>query len=140
MSRTPIAAGTVAIVRDSFARATGANGQFFEQFYDRLLSQKPVYRAMFGDVNMVHQYARLHGGIQKLLEYAENPVPETLTMIASIHKSPTLTVQGTHYLDWVDSLLSVLSDSDEQFDAEIADHWVTVVMPGIEFMKAYGQG
>lgn len=127
---------TIVEVRASFHRATMTNAQFFQDFYADLLAKNPVYVRMFGNVEMVQQYARLYAGINKLFEYAENPRPQTLHLIASIHKTKTLSLEHAHYLDWIDSLLATLAKSDRQFDAAMADKWLTVVMPGIEFMRS----
>lgn len=130
-----VPAETIADVRASFQRATTLNGRFFQDFYATLLAKNPVYERMFGNVEMVQQYARLYAGIMKLFEYAENPRPETLHLIAAIHNTKTLSLERSHYLDWLDSLLTTLSKSDDRFDAAMADKWLAVVMPGIEFMR-----
>lgn len=134
MNEIPV--DTLQGVRASFRRATQENPRFFEEFYATLLSRNPRYVKMFGNVDMVHQYARLYAGIHKLFEYAENPRPETLHLVASIHDRNRVNVRPEHYLDWVDALLETLSRSDPVFGPELADRWVTVIMPGIEFMKS----
>lgn len=134
---TDIDAGTIGRVRESYDRAVRERSSFFEDFYDELISKRAVYQRLFGDVDMVHQYARLYAGLHKLIEYAEDPAPERLTLIAEVHSSGHLDIQPTHYLDWVDALLATLSISDPKFDADLADDWVTMLMPGIEFMKSW---
>jgi hypothetical protein len=131
-----ILAETITDVRASFQRATTLNGRFFQDFYATLLAKNPAYVRMFGNVEMVQQYARLYAGIMKLFEYAENPRPETLHLIAAIHNTKALSLEHSHYLDWLDSLLTVLSKSDDRFDVAMADKWLSVVMPGIEFMRS----
>ncbi len=126
----------IADVRASFERATKQNPRFFQDFYGELLPKKKEYGEMFGDVNMVHQYHRLYSGILKLFEYAEEHKPATLHLVGSLHAKDYVNVKPAHYLDWVHALLEVLTKSDDKFDAKLAGKWVTVVKPGIEFMKS----
>jgi len=132
----PVAEPTVTKAEASLDRAQTANPNFIPQFYETFMGKRDAFSKMFTNVDMVHQYARLYNGLIKLFEYARNPAPETLSLLAKIHSRKHVGVKPAYYFDWLDALLGTLKSCDPKFDSSVAEHWIATLMPGIEYLKA----
>lgn len=131
---SPIDQVVIQAVRASYERATGQNKSFFPDFYEQLISKSPEYERMFGDVEMVHQYAHLYNGILKLFEYAAEQNSSILNLVGQVHGTGNVDVLPAHYQDWIKSLLAVLSFSDPEFTPELSKQWIAIIKPGIKYM------
>ena len=129
------------VFQESLARAT-KDPRFMERFYEHFLNSSSAIREKFKRTNWERQYRMMVESFEHLTDVGRSWTDndEHLRHLAAVHGKQGNKIPAWMYDNWLDSLLVAVSESDPEFDDDVASAWRKMMWKGIAFMKArYGE-
>lgn len=127
------------IFDQSFQRATArrvCDADFFEAFYERFLAADPRIAEKFAHTDMAHQRSMLKKSFHYMANfYVSTELNAYLERIAERHGPHQLDITADLYDSWLEALIAVLREFDDQCTGEVELAWRVVLAPGIAYMK-----
>lgn len=119
------------LAKKSYSRVCAGRSGFYAAFYQRFFRACPDAEAMFGDMNMEEQYAKLDAALHYLLNFADQDMtePTALTGIARRHERLGLT--RLHFEEFAAALLETLREFGE---GEAVEAWERTIRPGVQYL------
>lgn len=99
---------------------------FITRFYEVFMASDPQVAAMFANTDFQTQRLALRRGISVAIFHASGSavVKRTTEQMADVHsRSGRCPVSPRLYPLWVDSLLKVVAEADEEADAQLLARW-----------------
>lgn len=132
------------IFNDSYERVLSpsdprnrSDGGFFDTFYRKFLASSPRVADAFKHTDMTRQIRVLSASLHLLMACTAGQEPSsTLKDIAIIHSKKQRNITPDLYDIWMMCLLETVADYDPEFDEKVADAWLSVLKPGIDYMKS----
>lgn len=123
-------------VRPSFLRCCEHGSEFLDSFYATLAITVPRTAAMFHGVDMQAQNQLVRDGIERLLDFAEEPTDALaeLERLAELHSAGRLRVEPGMYDGWIESLVATVRELDPLATEPLLAGWREVLRVGIQFM------
>lgn len=124
-------------VKQSFGRALG-DRDLLANFYNRLLNSSPEIGKAFVNVDMEKQKEILQMSLSMAILYPQGNVVATHAMdkVRHSHNQANLNIKPELYQYWLDSLLSVVAESDPDFTLELDQQWRAVMGIVIEHISS----
>lgn len=110
------------------------NEQFFDTFYDLLLSKSHAVEVKFADTDFTHQRLMLREALLVMLCF-ENGVEGTREEIERLgRRHQEMDVTPEMYSLWLDSLCEAIRLHDSHCTDELEQHWRRAIQSGIDLM------
>ncbi len=125
---------------DGSLRRCTSSPRFVDRFYERFLASSPKVREKFAGTDFVRQKRALRASLHLLLLAAmdERDGPRKyLHDLAIRHSSKDLDIGAELYDLWLDSLLEVVEEEDEECTPEILEAWGKVMGIGIRYLLSH---
>ena len=100
--------------------------QFIERFYQTFLASSPAIPPMFASTDFNKQRMALRRGISVAISHAAaSPLSKRATVeMAEVHSGKgRCPVDPALYPFWIDSMLKVIEETDEEADAALMQRW-----------------
>jgi len=127
------------IFDDSYKRALNTErdgNDFFESFYDHFLSGQKEIAKRFVNTDMVVQQSMLKKSFYSLFAfYASGQTDDSIRKIAEKHNRNNLDIRPEFYDRWLECLITIVSQYDDEFSEDVELAWRLVMTPGITYMK-----
>jgi len=122
----------VVLAKKSYSRVCAGKTEFYAAFYQQFFARCPEAVAMFGNLKMEDQYAKLDAALHYLLNFADMDMtePTALTHIALRHAR--LQITGKQFNDFAEALLETLRHFGE---AQAVEAWERTIRPGVQYLK-----
>jgi serine/threonine protein kinase len=122
----------VVLAKKSYSRVCAGKAEFYAAFYQQFFARCPEAVAMFANLKMEDQYAKLDSALHYLLNFADMDMtePTSLTHIALRHAR--LQITGKQFNDFAEALLATLRQFGE---AEAVEAWERTIRPGVQYLK-----
>ena len=119
---------------DSFDRCQACEG-FLDLFYERFLGSSEEIAALFTAVDMARLKRMLRQSLILTMVASEGSKysRQRLAALGDLHRDAG--VSPRHYDLWLDTLVSVVTELDGHFDAQVDRAWRDVMGLGIQLMK-----
>ena len=132
-------AKTLDIFERSLNRCNSKPG-FLDRFYERLLEKSPKVREKFEHTDFVRQKRALRASFHLMLLAAgdgEEGPERHLQHLAVSHSRKQLNIGAEYYDYWLDSLLAVMREFDDEWSHEVEDAWEQVMGVGINYLLSH---
>lgn len=126
-------------VHKSFARCA-QQPEFFETFHARLMQASPKIQQHFDGVSPMKQSLFIRTGLPTLILFAtgSQAAGRRLDQLAQSHSRGALGVGPELYDVWLETLLDVVAQFDNEFDDELGKAWRETLRTGLQrFTNAY---
>ncbi|MCA9604630.1 MAG: globin [Myxococcales bacterium] len=109
---------------------------FLRRFYDRFIGSSPEVAEKFANTNLDRQAQMLEDSLRLVLKAAVGVEAgrDHLAQIAELHSRRSLGIGAHLYQFWLDSLVSVASETDAEWDESLDDVWRAALQPCIDRM------
>ena len=125
---------------DSSLARCNQTPRFLDRFYDRLLEKSPKVREKFKHTDFDRQKRALRASFQLMLlaagDGADGP-KRHLHELAVSHSRNHLDIGAEYYDYWLDSLLAVMREFDDEWSHEVEDAWEQVMGVGIKYLISH---
>jgi hemoglobin-like flavoprotein len=110
------------------------NDQFFDRFYDLLLSKSHAVKMKFAGTDFTHLKLMLREALLVMLcfESGVDGTREEIERLGRRHKEMGITPEM--YSLWLDSLCEAIRLHDSQCTDELEQHWRRAIQSGIDLM------
>ena len=113
---------------------------FLDRFYERLLEKSPKVREKFKHTDFVRQKRALRASFHTMLLAAgdgEEGPERYLKELAVSHSRSKLDIGAEYYDYWLDSLLAVMREYDDEWSHEVEDAWERVMGVGVKYLLSH---
>ncbi len=123
-------------VKQSYGRSL-ANKDLMSSFYQKFMASNPAIAARFANTDLEKQKEILKMSLSMAILYPRDNVIATHSMekIRETHARDKLNISPELYDDWLDSLVSVIGESDPEFTSELEQQWRDVLKHSIDFIR-----
>jgi hemoglobin-like flavoprotein len=123
------------IVEDSLNRCMGIP-TFLDRFYELFLASSPKVHEKFAQTNFTRQKRALQASLHSMVSFAVSGEAEPssyLREVADLHSHDRLGIGAELYDLWLDSLLTVVKETDPKADAAVLEAWESTMVLGIRY-------
>ena len=124
-------------VKQSYGRAL-VNRDLMNDFYHRLINGNPEVGIKFASTDLEKQKEVLQMSLSMAILFPQDNVvaKHAMDKVRQSHSKAKLNIKPEFYQYWLDSLVSVIGESDPEFSPELEQHWRTAMGHAIDHIKS----
>lgn len=123
-------------VKQSYGRAL-ANKGLMTSFYKKFMASNPAIARKFAGTDLEKQKEVLKMSLSMAILFPQDNViaKHSMAKVRETHCQSKLNISPELYDNWLNSLVSVIEESDPEFTSELEQQWRDVLNHTINFIK-----
>lgn len=123
-------------VKQSYGRALG-NPRLMADFYDTLMASHPGIAKMFANTDLQKQQLILKQSLSMAILFPQDNLiaKHAMEKVRKTHAHDQLNIRPELYDYWLNSLLSVVKNSDPDFSPELEGQWRMILNHTLSYIK-----
>ena len=109
-------------------------GTFMDRFYEIFLASSDQVRAKFSQTDMKSQKQILLISLSYMMMAHQDT--SLLTNAAIKHNASNRDISPSLYVNWLNSMIRAVEQTDRQFSTRTERAWRVVLQPGIDYMTS----